>query len=107
MCLLERPKSYTDELFVSAEKQLNELSNTKSVVLKWGIYSVIDRTISVEQMCDRAFLAAHSIKGQYGKHFAVYGENLRNKLLREQAITDSMETALKEGSLPYIFSRNI
>ena len=97
VCLLERPKSYTDELFVSAEKQLNELSNTKSVVLKWGIYSVIDRTISVEQMCDRAFLAAHSIKGQYGKHFAVYGENLRNKLLREQAITDSMETALKEG----------
>lgn len=96
VCLLERPKTYTDELFVSAEKQLNELSNTKSVVLKWGIYSVIDKTISVEQMCDRAFLAAHSIKGQYGKHFAVYGENLRNKLLREQAITDSMETALKE-----------
>ena len=94
-CLLEH-QEYTDQLFVQAEAQLNALSNTKSVVVKWGIYPVRDRATSVEQMCDRAFLAAHSIKGQYAKHFAVYDDNLRNKLLREQAITDSMEKALAE-----------
>lgn len=96
VCLMERRSDYTDDLFVRNEEQLNVLSNTKSVVLKWGIYAIKDRSISVEQMCDRAFLAAHSIKGQYGKHFAVYDENLRNQLLREQAITDSMEAALAE-----------
>ncbi|MCQ4635763.1 EAL domain-containing protein [Anaerovorax odorimutans] len=95
-CLVERSSDYTDELFVQNESQLNMLSNTKSVVLKWGVYAVKDRTISVEQMCDRAFLASSSIKGQYGKHFAVYDETLRNKLLREQEITDSMEWALSE-----------
>lgn len=48
-------------------------------------------------MCDRAFLAATSIKGQYGKHFAAYDDNLRRGLLRRQAITDVMEDALAEG----------
>ena len=48
-CLLEH-QEYTDQLFVQAEAQLNALSNTKSVVVKWGIYPVRDRATSVEQM---------------------------------------------------------
>ncbi len=42
-------------------------------------------------------LAARSIKGQYGKYFAIYDDTLRNQLLREQAITDSMESALSQN----------
>ncbi len=76
---------------------MHTLSSAKNVIMKWGIYSIEDRTISVEQMCDRALLAARSIKGQYGKYFAAYDDQLRNQLLREQAITDGMETALAEG----------
>ncbi len=64
--------------------------------MKWGIYTVEDRTVPVEQMCDRALLAARSIKGQYGKYFAAYDDELRGKLLREQAITDGMEAALAQ-----------
>ena len=47
-------------------------------------------------MCDRALLAARSIKGQYGKYFAAYDDKLRGKLLHQQAILDSMESALAE-----------
>ena len=64
--------------------------------MKWGIYPVTDRTLPVEHMCDRALLAARSIRGQYGKHFARYDDALRSPLLREQAITDSMEAALAQ-----------
>ena len=39
----------------------------KSVVMRWGIYEIVDRSIPVEQMCDRALLAANSIKGQYNQ----------------------------------------
>ena len=95
-CLLEHQPEYREEWFVEAENQIN-ISSTRNNVLKWGIYSVEDRTLKVEQMCDRAFLAVRSIKGQYGKHFAVYDDKLRKKLLLEQAITDSMEDALKQG----------
>ncbi|MDD6236471.1 MAG: EAL domain-containing protein, partial [Clostridiales bacterium] len=68
----------------------------KSVVMRWGIYEITDRSIPVEQMCDRALLAADSIKGQYNQFFAVYDDSLRRKLLREKAITDAIETALTE-----------
>lgn len=97
VCLLERRWTFTDDLFVQAIARVNDLSDAKNVVMKWGVYSIIDSTISVEQMCDRALLAVRSIKGQYGKYFAVYDEKLRSKLLREQAITDGMERALAEG----------
>ena len=96
-CLIEHRDLYDDELFIQATAEINRFTNAKNVIMKWGIYSIKDINISVEQMCDRALLAARSIKGQYGKYFAVYDDKLRSKLLREQAITDNMEPALAQG----------
>ena len=71
-------------------------NNMKNVTMRWGVYEITDPTMPVEKMCDRALLAANSIKGKYNQYFAVYDDELRNKLLREKAITDAMETALTE-----------
>lgn len=68
----------------------------RSTVMRWGIYEITDRSIPVELMCDRALMAANSIKGQYDQFFAVYDESLRCKKLREQAITNAMSDALRE-----------
>lgn len=54
-------------------------------------------------MCDRALLAARSIKGLYGRHFAAYDDKLRGKLLRERDITDSMESALAQNQFVVYF----
>lgn len=96
VCLLQHNWDYTEDMFIQAAAQINSIPGGRSVVLKWGIYAIEDKTMDIEQMCDRALLSANSIKGQYGKHFAVYDDALRNKLLREQAITDHMETALAD-----------
>ena len=84
-------------------KAQNISSYLKNVVMRWGIYEITDPTVPVEQMCDRALLAANSIKGHYNRHFAVYDDTLRAKLLREQAITDAMESALREGQFVVYF----
>lgn len=97
VCLLEHLVEYNDELFSQINTQINALSSVRNIVMKWGIYSVTDRSLPIEKMCDRALLATGSIKGKYGKHFARYDDELRSKLLREQSITDSMEPALTEG----------
>lgn len=73
-----------------------EVLNHK-VTFRWGVYEITDRTVQVEQMCDRVLLAAHSIKGKYNQFLAVYDDALRAKLLREQAISDAMEPALANG----------
>ena len=75
----------------------------ENVSIKWGIYEITDRSVPVEQMCDWALLAANGIKGQYNQHFAVYDDSLRDRLLREQTITDAMETALAEGQFAVYF----
>ena len=93
---IEHISEYTNDLFVRANERINAQSNIKNIAMKWGIYPIEDRNISVEQMCDRALLAARSIKGQYGKYYATYDDKLRSSLLKEQAITDCMESALAE-----------
>jgi len=94
--LTERQADLSEAFFAHMEAQISEFSVSKSIVMKWGVYAVEDPTLSVEQMCDRAFLAANSIKGYFERHVAVYDDTLRNKLIREQAITNSMEAALAQ-----------
>lgn len=44
-----------------------------------------------------------TIKGIYSQYVAVYNDEFRNKLIREQAITDSMENALAEKQFMVYF----
>ena len=103
LCLQKRQQEEQDRQNFGhfAEQELSPL--LKSVVMRWGIYEITDRSVPVEQMCDRALLAANSIKGQYNQYFAVYDDSLRDRLLREKAITDAMETALAEGQFVVYF----
>lgn len=94
LCLQERGKEEADRLHFSQQEVLPTLRN---IVMRWGIYEINDRSVPVEQMCDRAVLAVDSIKGQYNQYFAVYDDTFRSKLLREKAISDSMEHALAQG----------
>ena len=70
---------------------------TENIDIKWGIYEIEDRSISIEQMCDCALLAISYTKGLYNKNYAFYDDHMRQKLLREQRITDSMEQSLENG----------
>ena len=97
LCLQEREQERLDRERFFDEANSDHSEKIEHVSVKWGIYDITDRSIPIEQMCDRALLAADSIKGQYNQPFAVYDDALRSKLLREKAITDAMETALTEG----------
>lgn len=103
VCMVEHREDYRDEMFQEANEKVNELMEAGSIVMKWGIYTVEDRELSAEQMCDRALLASRSIKGQYGKYFAFYDDKLRSRLLHDQNITDSMEDALAEDQFQVYF----
>lgn len=96
LCLQEREQEVKDRRSFFEKAHTASSDKTHQISIKWGIYEIADPSIPIEQMCDRALLAADSIKGQYNLHFAVYDDALRSKLLREQAITDAMEAALKE-----------
>ena len=68
---------------------------------------VEDKELPVSIMCDRACIAASSIKGIYGVSYKIYDEKMRQKTLDEQFIISNMKRALKMGNLKFIFSPNI
>ena len=96
LCLQSREQERQDRQSFGQVTDLEPSPLLRNAVMRWGIYEINDRSIPVEQMCDRALLAANSIKGQYQQFFAVYDDSLRDALLREQAITAAMEPALAE-----------
>ncbi|MCR5677447.1 MAG: EAL domain-containing protein [Agathobacter sp.] len=65
-------------------------------VAKIGVYAPIDRNIEMARCCDRAFLAIREVKGVYHKNVAFYEEKMREQMINEQRIQDSMEKALAE-----------
>ena len=96
LCLQRRERERQDRQNFGPREGMELSPLLKSIVMRWGIYEITDPSIPVEQMCDRAMLAANSIRGQYNQFFAVYDESLRNQLLREKAITDAMQEALDQ-----------
>ena len=67
------------------------------LISRLGIYEIEDPSMDVVLMIDRAMLALRSVKGNYEQRIGYYQESMRNQLVEEQEITDSMETALKTG----------
>ena len=103
LCLRERERERSDREIFFGESYAERPERMENISVKWGVYEITGRSIPVEQMCDRALLAANSVKGQYNQPFAVYDDTLRGKLLREKAITDAMETALDEEQFVVYF----
>lgn len=62
-----------------------------------GVYTVTDRSMSVENMADRAAIACRSINGSFQEHIAYYDEKMRLEMLEEQSVVDDSRRALQNG----------
>ena len=88
LCFQERSRERQVYAYFCEHNDLENVDKVDNLSLKWGVYNIMDLSLSVEQMCERALLAADSIKGQYNQHIAAYDDTLRDKMLREKKITD-------------------
>ncbi|MGN0466935.1 MAG: EAL domain-containing protein [Lachnospiraceae bacterium] len=97
LCLIDQERERIGREYFIKGRNNSSTKQIENISVKLGIYEITDRSISVEQMCDRVLLVVDSIKGKYNQHIAIYDDALREKLLREKAITDVMANALEEG----------
>lgn len=74
-----------------------------TVEISAGIYEIQDRSKSLRIMCDRAHLAADSIKKNHMIQVAVYDDTHRKKLIQEQMIINELDDALKEKQFKAFF----
>lgn len=84
----------------ATEKELyqyiNEYPMDIKIQIRIGIYQVTDRNVPVSLMCDRANMAAESVKGNELLHHAYYDASMREKLIHDQEILNEMQEALDQ-----------
>ena len=103
LCLTDKESEIKGrENFIDARKN-SRSELTSNLPVKIGVYEIRDRSVPVELMCDRAIWVVDTIKGIYDRYVAVYDDNIRNIVLREQAISDAMEAALSEEQFTIYF----
>lgn len=90
-----------------AAETINEIfhsfSKDMEVIPSIGIYDIKVLDIPVSLMCDRAILAAKSVKGIYMKYYAYYDNSMRNVLLEEQELINGIDKSLENGEFEIYF----
>lgn len=76
-------------------KKFRNNAPVPNIIIKYGL-ATVDRSLSVQTMCDHAIEAAKSIKQMYGQPFAEYTSKLQNQKQREKLIIDHMDEAISE-----------
>jgi len=94
--LFDTEKNYM-ALIDSYKNAILKDSPIPSQVVKFGIYTPIDKSLLLVRCCDRAFLAIHQIKGVYGQMIAFYEDSMQQQILDDQKIVESMESGLENG----------
>lgn len=93
--LIEHREDYDDKFEKYLELAMRQ-APISNIVIKFGIYENIDTSLPVSGILDRAMLALRSTKRQYGVPFAKYTESMREHMVREQKILDSMERGIDQ-----------
>lgn len=66
-------------------------------VLHFSAYPCVDNSIPAPSLCNRALTALDEAKFQFGKQFAEFNSEFKDKYARRHAILGYMETAIKEN----------
>lgn len=90
---LNRGKDY----FYEKVKQVIENAPIKNIVLKYGYYSRVDKSIPVNMISDRALMAAKSILNNYDYIIANYDGDVSKKHEKVQLYESNFENALKNN----------
>ena len=87
-----------EDLLARFTERLNELSRNADIQLRMGVMPW-QKELEPEQMLDRAWSAARSIRGHYKTHLMVYDEELRHQEEMNQRLRNDLTRALEEGEM--------
>ena len=95
-------KEETVKQIEQAVENMKKLSASYNIMIVYGVYVVTDRSLPISFMCDRAALAAKTVKGHYMKSYAFYDDKMRLSIENEQNIINEMSDALENNEfVPY------
>ena len=73
------------------------------IVIHAGVYEVEKGSIPISVMFDRAFMALATIKNDYERRLAYYDDEMRERVIWNQSISNALEGAIATGQIrPYL-----
>lgn len=94
--ILMDSERYSEAVIKSIVKKLKSYTIPINIVMRFGVYMVDDISMPIDKICDRAKLAVDTFEGNYDSFITYYDDSIREKLLREQMITNAMTKAVEE-----------
>lgn len=98
-CFIGMAERRTDfeETFLERKKEgVRTAFSLPDVSIKWGVVPD-DRSASIEQMCDNAIEAVHSIKVDLDETVCIFSQEMKERLHAESLIVAGLDEALQKG----------
>ena len=89
-------EKYPEEIMELLSSALKKYPLDIPVSITCGVYQIVDNEININIMCDRAHLAADSLKESHTGNIAVYDDSNRKALIHEQIVLNEMDEALSK-----------
>ena len=88
--------SEPEKALESVAKHISENAPISNLLVKYGVYKDVDKTLSINDICDRAVTAMKSIQLNYEKSIAYYNDKLGQQHIQEVMMENEFEDALRK-----------
>lgn len=75
--------------------EIAEHAPVPNLMVKYGVYQDIDKSLPVSVICDRGFMAIRSIRDNYECNIAYYTEKMKQKQMQDRLLENRFESAIK------------
>lgn len=97
MCM--RKENFIEEKYAEYLEDLKKIvkSSVYRMHVHVGVYEIIDPSMSISVMCDKAFMAIRRIKENYQQIVAYYTREMGNVMQREKVMVGEFDRAISAG----------
>ena len=94
-----KKSDFDEKSFIKNTEEISSISSDLHYPVNFhvGIYEVEDVSMSVSLMCDRAFMALKTIKGNLQTKIAYYNSKLRSAIIHESQLVGEFPSALENN----------
>ena len=103
VCIAYGECDLSAETMMKLEKEIAGNAPIPNLMIKYGIYEDIDKSLPVSVICDRGFMAIRSIRDNYECSVAYYTEKMKQKQMRDRELENRFESALRNGEFVAYF----
>ncbi len=95
VCMTYGDWDFTLETMKKLTEEIAENAPIPNLMIKYGIYENIDKSLPVSVICDRGFMAIRSIRDNYEHSIAYYTKEMNRKQMLDRELENRFDSAIR------------